>query len=534
MRGDYLVITSLVILGTLGFFQPALAGIPVAITNDLTVASDMYFMTGITVSNNALVTIEPGFTLNVFPGSLISPGSGILVKSGGTFNILGPIEVDFFPNSTAIVILNGPSGPSTVTMFGPTTVEVDLGSLGDVDLNNREAVPTEMVQMDLTGNSPIYGPLTLRVSPTLPTIGEIEEKINNTPSTLDIAPFTQTGGADSFFDVFFEVDTLAGTLHNNVPKHMETMIFHKPPMNETYQSPDEIPLFDQFNNPTPFSIGETLHSPEGSPKEIDFFPNSTAIVILNGPGGVDSVTMTGPTTVEVDLGALRDADVNLLEEVPTEMVQMDLTGTSTIYGPLTLRLSPTIPTIGEIEEKVNNTPGVLDLPPFTGTGGADSFFDIFFEVDTIAGTLHNIVPKHMETMIINKPPKESVYQSPEELILYDPFGNPTVFSIGVTLHAPEPDEIVNVCVLIINGGFYPCVQFFVVVAEENCPPDHYHSILGNAYSIFLLSIPDPDPLNCGFGFPSQIPSIIIPMSQSQIDAWNAMTGLTIIPEPPLT
>ncbi|MDH3204676.1 MAG: hypothetical protein OEL81_08390 [Nitrosopumilus sp.] len=533
MRINHLLFALLVTLGAIGFSQSAIAGIPTLITTDQTISSDTFFMTGLTVSNNALVTIEPGFTLNVFPETLINSGSGILVKSGGTFNILGPIEVDFFADSTAIVILNGPLGVSTVTMNGPTTVHVDLSSLGDADVDGLEEVQTEMVQMDLTGVSPIYGALTMRVSPITPTLGEIEEKVNNTPGVLDIPPFTGTGGANSFFDVFFEVDTIAGTLHNNDPKHMETMIFHKPPSLETYQSPDEITLFDVTNMPTAFSIGETLHSPEGSPKEIDFFPNSKAIVILNGPLGVDSVTMNGPTTVEVDLGSLGDTDVDGLEEVPTEMVQLDLIGVSPIYGPLTLRVSPTLPTLGEIEEKVNNTPGVLDLPPFTGTGGANSFFDIFFEVDTIAGTLHNIVPKHMETMIFDKPPKESVYQSPEELILYDVPGNPTAFKIGVTLHAPEPNDIFNVCVLVINGGYYPCVQFFIS-GEEGCPPDHYHPILANAYSIFLLPIPDPAPTGCGFGLVSAIPSIIIPMSQSQIDAWNTMTGLTIIPEPPLT
>ncbi len=42
------------------------------------------------------------------------------------------IEVDFFPNSEAEVTIDTPVGSDTVKLEGPTTVEVDLTSLGDV------------------------------------------------------------------------------------------------------------------------------------------------------------------------------------------------------------------------------------------------------------------------------------------------------------------------------------------------------------------------------------------------------------------
>ena len=46
---------------------------------------------------------------------------------------------------------------------GDFSREVDLGALADTDGNGREQVPTEMVQLDLTGNSPMFGPMTLRL-----------------------------------------------------------------------------------------------------------------------------------------------------------------------------------------------------------------------------------------------------------------------------------------------------------------------------------------------------------------------------------
>jgi len=263
-----------------------------------------------------------------------------------------------------------------------------------------------------------------------------------------------------------------------------------------------------------------------SPKEIDFFPDSKAIVIINGPLGPESVTMTGPTTVEVDLGQMMDSDQNGLEEVPTVMTQLTLTGTSQKYGVLSLVISPTIPSTGVIEEKVNNIQGVLELPPFTQFGGANSFFDIFIEVVTPVGTLHNIVPKHMETMIFHKPPKDAVYQSPEEIILYTESEVATSFSIGLTLHAPDPDETVVVCVKLFNGDYYPCTQFFIG-DHGVCGEAHYHSIFGFVYSILLVTTPDPDPTECGFGKVSELPDGSIQMTNEQVANFEETTGIPI-------
>jgi len=369
--------------------------------------------------------------------------TGISIGAGR--HVPDTTEVDFFPDTRATVELICPNmPPETIQLAGPTTVNVDLAALGDPDGDTREQVPTEMVSMELTGTSPTLGPVTLRESPALATIGEIEETVNNTPGVLDLPPFTATGSADSFFDVFFEIELPnAGlTLHNEVPQHMGTVITHKPPAaGNLYQGVDNIELFDPAGNPTGCFLGAASHLPE--PIEVDHFEDSRAVFELIAPDGTTAlVTLNGPTTVEVDLGALADTDGDTREQVPTEITAMELTGSSPM-GPILLRQSSTVRTLGEIEETTNTQPGRLDLPPFAPSGSADSFFDVFFEIVLSDGTvLHNEAPKHLRTVITHKPPAElEFYETVEAIPLFDANGNPTGFSLGAGRHMPVPIEV---------------------------------------------------------------------------------------------
>ena len=122
---------------------------------------------------------------------------------------LMPVEIDVFPYSLGEVTLQMPGGATeTVTLAGPTTVHVAIppdGTAADTDSDGLDQVPAEMVQLDLWGSSSL-GPVHVRLDPAQRTLGEIEEQTNNTPGTLDVAPFRLTGLADSFFDVFFEIE----------------------------------------------------------------------------------------------------------------------------------------------------------------------------------------------------------------------------------------------------------------------------------------------------------------------------------------
>ena len=72
-------------------------------------------------------------------------------------------------------------------------------------------------------------------------------------------------------------------------------------------------------------------------------------------------------------------------------------------------------TTGEIEELVNNNPGRLDIDPFH-PGDADSFFDIYFEINVAGQKYYTIAPKRMSTVITEKPPGPSdIYENIDDL-----------------------------------------------------------------------------------------------------------------------
>jgi hypothetical protein len=326
------------------------------------------------------------------------------------------VEVDDFPTTFATIVLNLPAGGSeTVNLSGPSRVHVWIGAAGqseDTDGDGRDQALSEMVAMNLTGVSPTFGPVTVRLRdptehPFRRSLGEIEELANNTPGILDVPPFAATGMAESFFDVFFEIEVGGMVLHNETPKHMTSKIDHKPPgPGTTFDDPTEIPLLDENNNPTGITVGGTRNTPVPE-VETDYFPYALARILLRHPDGfVEPVTLAGPTMVNVNFaeeGKASDTDGDGRDQVQAEMTAMNLLGSSSM-GPVRATLSPTQRTFGEIEELANNTPGTLDLSPFAPTGLADSFFDVFFELNVAGQPLYPAEFITMGATITHKPP----------------------------------------------------------------------------------------------------------------------------------
>lgn len=201
--------------------------------------------------------------------------------------------------------------------------------------------------------------------------------------------------------------------------------------------------------------GEDINNPAGQATygevedyvfEVDEFKESEAEIVINTPLGVETIFLAGPTSVLVNLSNLEDRDGDGKEEVLTEMMSLELSGYSDLVeSPVKVRLRsdtelPFMPTLGEIEETANNTPGVLDLPPFADTGTAMSNFDVFVEVEIGGEVLHNEAPKPMEGEISQKPPwggTDTYFNSiPIDLLNED--GGFSGVSITATEHTPDP------------------------------------------------------------------------------------------------
>lgn len=182
------------------------------------------------------------------------------------------VEVDNF-SSTASIVLQLPDGSQeTLVLAGPSVQEVMVGPIGeafDSNGNGLDDVDTEIVQMQLTGNSPLLGPVTLRLRsdanhPFMRTLGMIEETANTQAGRLDLPPFAPAGTASSFFDVFFEIDLpgLGLVLHNDQPQHVSGVISHKPPGPTTsHLSSGPVGLMDTNDNPTGVTMLSATYTP---------------------------------------------------------------------------------------------------------------------------------------------------------------------------------------------------------------------------------------------------------------------------------
>ncbi|MCA9266569.1 MAG: hypothetical protein KDA60_22065, partial [Planctomycetales bacterium] len=117
------------------------------------------------------------------------------------------VEHDIFEETVAKITLITPEGAEEIVdLVGPSWVDVWFenreGEARDDDGNGREEVMTKLRELNLTGESPTFGTVEVRLNPNFDSVGVIEEVINNTPGILDVRPFAAIGVADSFFDVF--------------------------------------------------------------------------------------------------------------------------------------------------------------------------------------------------------------------------------------------------------------------------------------------------------------------------------------------
>lgn len=127
---------------------------------------------------------------------------------------------------------------------------------------------------------------------------------------------------------------------------------------------------------------------------------SVNIEFFNPPDAQIHCALGGPT--QVTRGAVTGSPDN----IQTEITVLDLTGTCDPGGvEVSVRLSsdPDRASTGKITEQQNVEDGVLEFK-------ANSFFDIYFEVDTPLGKLHNQEALHLECKIQDIPPFGCFYE----------------------------------------------------------------------------------------------------------------------------
>lgn len=357
------------------------------------------------------------------------------------------VEIDMFPASVIELELMLPTGESyQVMLTGPSEMHVFFegpleGDALDDDGDGLDEVETELVSLSLTGSDSVLGPISIMESSSFESSGEIEETNNLDPGVLNLAPFT--GGsfpADSFFDVFVEIEVDGSRFVTDQPILIQGVISHKPPnTGEYYENIEEVELIDYVTGEgTGIFIVSLKYYPSGAYTiEVDMFDFSVSDVTLYTPIGSELIDFSGQALQYVFFegstdGVAGDDNGDGLDEVATELVELDLVGTSALVGPIILRVHPSITSHGIIEEIINTNPGTLDVEPFTTSGVADSFFDVFYEVEILGELYYSIDPMTILTQIHHKPPAPTdIYHDPTETIipLYTSTGDSTELAI---------------------------------------------------------------------------------------------------------
>ena len=374
-------------------------------------------------------------------------------------------ERDPFPSTEARVSLSGPSGDDVVVLTGTSEIVADLPAIGDPDNDGREQVQVEIVQMELHGLSPIYGPIEVRVrpatsSPFQPSAGEIEEDQNNTPGVLDMPPFTGPGTGQGHFNLFVEMIVEGEQLHTEVPKLITTTVTRKPANEgETYNDfAFGTPLVREDGTPSGFQLGPFFYTPLPVPAPCrqcppgphwidncppngvgsgqDDIPSGALVGLdLNGDCALDTnVVFFGPVTI-TKRGPLDDS----IQFPGTSMVDGHLDVVDTEITGMTLLGGGAILTAGGglgVGGVLRPSRGAV-IERDSDSSMADSFFEVFFElVASGVGPVYNQQPLRVQAEVTCLPPDELYFH-------VDPCGCFPLFD------SPIPGQGIHVASLVL-------------------------------------------------------------------------------------
>lgn len=357
------------------------------------------------------------------------------------------VEIDQFDFQQEVELIT-PLGRELINTTGTITMHVffegpDEGDAYDDDIYYGDEVEIEIVDLSWTDTCPSLGLVELREHPSLYSHGWIAEVTDINTGTLDVPPFAPYGNAaDMRMYIYFEVEFNGQVLYTDQPLSLYGTITHKPPgLLSWFSNVERVNLTDA-NGVTTRSYIALGHHWNGPVYEVDPFEfTHVNLEILKVGSGPENVELTGFSSMYVPFGLsgegyCNDSDGDDLDDVGTEIVALDLTGSSPNLGMVGMRLRNDPRSYGWMNEWTNNTDGILDIPPFALEGSANSFFDIYFEIEIDGEVLHNEEPLHWVQNIHHKPPKSGLYQDTAGVSLYDASGAPSIYSIGQSSYYP--------------------------------------------------------------------------------------------------
>ena len=192
---------------------------------------------------------------------------------------------DSFLSAARVVIRNNATGDRAGVSLGGPTLITRLNKPSDKDGDGLDEINTELVAMELTG-----GGVTVVQSPIDESLGKIEEQVNVVPGVLDFP-------ANSYFDVFFEVEVPGmGTLHNDVPFRIECKIEEIPPFLCFYLPVVSTPIvLDDDNEVKRATLLHGMHIPIPPKESVVIFANARKATPTRTPTSAGTATRT-PTS----------------------------------------------------------------------------------------------------------------------------------------------------------------------------------------------------------------------------------------------
>lgn len=196
---------------------------------------------------------------------------------------------------------------------------------------------------------------------------------------------------------------------------------------------------------------------------VDQFNQTIGQVEVSIKGQTDHVTISGPTTIVRSSPGDNDGDG--LQDLRLEIVAMQLTGVSPVFGPVTVK-----------ESSARDSKGLVEQESTAACFPAKSKLFVFVEINGIA---HNDQPAEMAETINSIPPGGAVYESPPEApVVAQLFAGPSHPEIGL----PVTEEPVG---YIKHARHIPIPEFPLFSIEAGSPsatvggldPAHIYTIL---------------------------------------------------------